>query len=303
VSCASAGDCAAGGFYLDGSARVHGFVVSKRNGRWGKAMHVLASGALDPGGYGQVNSVSCASAGNCAAGGVYSDGSHGRAFVVSERNGRWGKALEVSGSAAFNAGGDAEVRSVSCGAPGDCVAGGSYRVGSQAFVVSERNGRWGKALEVPGLGALNASQATVFSVSCSALGDCAAGGYYKNGSYRAFVVSERNGRWGKALEVPGSGALNAGRHAGVNSVSCSSAGNCAAGGFYEDSSHHAQAFVVSERNGRWGKALEVPGLGALNVDANANLLSVSCSPAGPCAAGGFYRDGSNLTQGFVVRRS
>jgi len=46
------------------------------------------------------------------------------------------------------------------------------------------------------------------------------------------VVSERNGVWGRAIEVPGLAALNAGGTAGVVSVSCASAGNCAAAGDY-----------------------------------------------------------------------
>jgi hypothetical protein len=41
-------------------------------------------------------------------------------------------------------------------------------------------------------------------------------------------------------------ALNRGGNAGVSSVSCASAGNCSAGGFYKDSSGHQQAFVVSQ---------------------------------------------------------
>ena len=49
------------------------------------------------------------------------------------------------------------------------------------------------------------------------------------------MADERNGRWGTAIEVPGLGALNTGGPAGVNSVSCASAGSCAAGGDYADS--------------------------------------------------------------------
>jgi hypothetical protein len=56
------------------------------------------------------------------------------------------------------------------------------------------------------------------------------------------------GTWGSAREVPGTATLNH-RYAQVNSVSCASAGNCAAGGFYTDSSQLLQAFVVNERPG------------------------------------------------------
>ena len=47
---------------------------------------------------------------------------------------------EVPGTARLNKGGDAQVNSVSCGAPGNCGAGGSYEDGSahdHAFVVGE----------------------------------------------------------------------------------------------------------------------------------------------------------------------
>jgi len=74
------------------------------------------------------------------------------------------------------------------------------------------------------------------------------------------VVSERHGRWGTAIEVPGLGAMNKGL-AQVWSVSCASAGNCAAGGYYQGRGGNlGQGFVVSERHGRWGRAIEVPGL-------------------------------------------
>ncbi len=113
------------------------------------------------------------------------------------------------------------------------------------------------------------------------------------------MVSERNGTWGKAIEVPGSAALNTGGVAQVFSVSCPSAGNCAAGGDYRDSAGHIQAFVVSERNGTWGKAIEVPGSAALNAGGAATVTSVSCPSAGPCVAGGFYAANAS-SQGFVV---
>jgi hypothetical protein len=57
-----------------------------------------------------------------------------------------------------------------------------------------------------------------------------------------------------------------------------------------------QGFVVSETNGRWGRAIALPGLEALNTGGNAGVLSVSCASPGNCAAGGFDGDG----QGFVV---
>ena len=73
------------------------------------------------------------------------------------------------------------------------------------------------------------------------------------------------GIWGQAIKVPGSVRLNAGGNAAVNSVSCASAGNCAAGGSYVDGSGQFQAFVASEVHGRWRAAVELPGTATLNA--------------------------------------
>ena len=70
-----------------------------------------------------------------------------------------------------------------------------------------------------------------------------------SGNQQAFVVNETNGTWRTAEEVPGTAALNHGGNAATTSVSCASAGNCSAGGYYTDSSGHLQAFVVNETNG------------------------------------------------------
>jgi hypothetical protein len=59
------------------------------------------------------------------------------------------------------------------------------------------------------------------------------------------VVDEAGGSWGTAKEVPGLAALTLNTGSAVNSVSCASAGNCAAGGYYWCSSG-TQAFVDDE---------------------------------------------------------
>jgi hypothetical protein len=63
---------------------------------------------------------------------------------------------------------------------------------------------------------------------------------------RHFVGNEVNGRWGQAIEVPGSAALNKGGIATLSSISCRSAVACTAGGSYFDRKGLPQAMVVSE---------------------------------------------------------
>ena len=243
--------------------------------------------ALDLGGFAELNSVSCASAGNCAAGGDYADGSSAQPFVVDETNGVWGTAIEVPGMAALNGGVfGGSVSSVSCSSPGNCAAGGGYADGSangHAFVVNETNGVWGNAIEVPGTADLNvAGDAGVNSVSCDSADDCAAGGYFsyavdKDGSpkHQAFVVSEHGGVWGQATVVPGT-VLGGAYASNVASLSCAGAGDCVAGGNFSDPAHKAHGFVVAERSGTWRNAIKVP----------MGVKSVSCATPGNCMAGG-----------------
>jgi hypothetical protein len=100
-----------------------------------------------------------------------------------------------------------------------------------------------------GTAALNTGgTAKVESVSCAAAGSCTAGGFYADGSghAQAFVVTEAAGRWRKAIEVPGTAALNKGGNANTTSVSCAAALSCAAVGEYIDRSGHDHAFVVNK---------------------------------------------------------
>jgi hypothetical protein len=298
VSCASAGNCSAGGYYTDRSGHDQVFVVSEVRGKWHTAIEVPGSGALNKGGHANLSSVSCASAGNCSAGGYYTNRSgHAQAFVVSEVSGRWRTAREAPGTGALNVRGNADVSSVSCASAGNCSAGGAYRdrgYNTQAFVISEVRGTWRTAREVPGTGALNVhGDASVFSLSCASAGNCAVGGQYVDSSHagQAFVDSEVNGTWRTAMEVPGTAALNTSGGAWISSVSCASAGNCSAGGDYGDGPGHSQMFVVSEVHGTWETAVEVPGAATLNPAGAANVYSVSCASAGNCSAGGSYFNG------------
>jgi hypothetical protein len=105
---------------------------------------------------------------------------------------------------------------------------------------------------------------------------------------------------GNAEEVPGAATLNVGGDAQVLSLSCASAGNCAAGGYYENGAENSQAFVANETDGAWGKAEEVPGTSKLNAGGDARVLCLSCASTGDCVSGGYYADRSSNAQGFVV---
>lgn len=334
VSCASAGNCAAGGYYQDrpdlGSNYHRAFVVDEKDGVWGTAIEVPGLVALNLGVYAEVRKVSCGSAGKCAAIGFYEDGSHlAHVFVADLTNGVWGTAATVRGTrpTRFN-NYDLSYFGISCTGAGACAAGfgfGWYGIGGnkKGFVVEEKGGVWGKARKLPGsalactspgncvavggpfvadekngvwgkahkvLSAIPPYGAGVISVSCSSPGNCVAGGQYHagGGRYRAFLVSEKHGVWGRAKNVPDTAALRLGPSAGVGSVSCAGAGSCAASGYYSLTRDGAAfPFVMAQRKGVWGKAIPVPGLA---TDAPSRAGSVSCASGGTCVAVGSYTD-------------
>ena len=314
MSCGSAGNCAAGGFYTDSSDRYQAFIASEVNGVWRPAVQVRGVGALNTGGRATITSVSCASAGNCSAGGYYTLPSPSpvpangnfQAFVVNEIHGTWGAAQLIPGLTALDTEhGPDLVQSVSCASAGNCSAGGDYTPttvsdsGGNAFVVSETDGHWGTAQELPGVATLGLGDYTnIISVSCTAPGDCAAGGDYAGFEFRAqpFVATQTDGIWGSAEALAGMSGISPNDGADqMLALSCASAGECSAVGDGD------RPFVVSETNGIWGSAEQVPGLAALDPASESSLTSVSCGSLGNCAAGGSYPDAaSHLPLAFVV---
>jgi hypothetical protein len=94
--------------------------------------------------------------------------------------------------------------------------------------------------------------------------------------------------WGRAEPLRGrpaiSGSSGSGQFDFLTSVSCWSAGNCAAGGSYATAHTNGSDFVVVERNGQWGRAEKVPGA----LGNGAFVKAVSCAAGGYCVAGGEY---------------
>ena len=316
VSCASPGNCSAGGYYASnrysgGALEITGFVVSQVNGTWGTAEQVPGLAALNTGEHAQISSISCASPGNCSAGGSYGVPTGpscctSHAFAISQVNGKWGRAEPVPGMTG--------VGEVSCASAGNCGAVGG------GLVVSQVNGVWGRAARVTGA-ASSFGKVTITVVSCAAPGDCSAAGYQQGRNARgiraahAVVVSQVSGTWGTARELAGAVGLTRSGRSEPASLSCAAAGNCILGGqaFWqapEGSSTRAfaVAYAAIQRNGTWGRAVPIHGLGALSKNGYSVITSVSCAAPGACAVAGRYSttgynpDGSGPSQAFVLSR-
>ncbi len=311
VSCSSAGNCGAGGSYSPNAGRTRAFVVSEKNGVWGKAKQVtgLAAPAADH--FASIDTVTCPSAGTCSAGGSYALGG-GRfhdtnrvAFLVSEKHGVWGKAQKVAGLARLNTGGgapdgpDALFNQISCSSAGNCLAAGFYNgtKGTEPLAVTEKHGVWGSARAFPAIIAINDGQfAELTSVSCTLARNCTAVGFlfFSENGGEVFAMSQKNGIWGPVTGIPENYPSG---H--IGSLTCLSAGHCTAGGDdIEDLNNTGatQPFIAAEQHGTW-TSQRLPGVAELSADTmSASLSGVICRSAGSCSAAGTYgaRSGSGV---------
>lgn len=271
------------------------------SGVWGTARELPGMGGVEQA---QIESLSCAAPGDCAAGGFYVTDGFASPFVSDEVKGTWGRRQDI---VPWALGDDTGVDSVACPSAGNCTAAGTYSdLPSQdnpsvgVFVADEKDGKWGTGVPASGAPALNPDSASplpsVSGISCPSTGNCVVVGEYLidgEGFNEPYLLSEIGGTWQSGVEVPGIAALNGTVGATVTSVSCASAGNCAVGGSYWTTTADTQskAFVASETNGTWQNAITVPGTSAA-VGGAATVQAVSCARGGDCVAVG--SDGSEF---------
>ena len=314
VSCASVGNCTAGGeFEKSSDNRSVGFVVSSTNGVWGVAEEVVFDNSISgPVNYVVVTSVSCASPGNCAAVGKFASA---EAFVMTSTNGVWSQATRVTFPAGVrNATPFERLEQVSCTSVGNCTAVGNFRNATgpssgpneqvEAFTISLTNGVWGQARPVVFANSVtqNAVPRTYFrSVSCSSPGNCTAVGRFRNSSANGnemFVMTSTNGVWSDATTVVFTSGVQpistSDWFQDPMSVSCASAGNCVVvGGFTNTTASDFEAFTLTSTNGVWGQAIPVTfATGVQHPNPYGILRSVSCPAVGNCVAAGSVKTNS-----------
>lgn len=297
VTC-SAGGCTVVGNYLDGSTE-EPVAISESGGTWGSQVDLVADGTTLDSGY--FSGVSCTSYGNCVAVGAYgrSTSSSRTGFANIETNGTWSDSLtEMALNLADQGEGDPDFKAVGsivgC-SPTMCTVTGEWETATatdEPYIETETGGTWSNAT----VWDLSSSYlyGDLGAISCTSDGDCAAGGYAQGDSTSPntsvpVAMSETDGTWSAPTVLVAAGGE-------VSSLSCTSAGNCLAGGYYLNLSEYA--FVATETNGTWSAAVDVAPASA----ADSNVSAVSCSSAGNCVATGQYltSTGSQTYNGFVT---
>jgi hypothetical protein len=282
VSCVSSGNCGAVGTYNDGSDNKQGLLLTETSGTWATGTEATLPAGASTTSQVALASVSCTSAGNCSAVGNYLDSSNfSQALLLTETSGTWGTGVEGSVPAGANTNPEVQMISVSCTSAGNCSAVGQYFDTSfqqQGLFYTETSGTWGTGVELTFSGVTDPGPA-LQSVSCGSAGNCSAVGTYQSASGKeALLVNQTSGSWGvgDTAPLPSGGAFSA-----LNSVACTSAGNCSAVGSYTDIGDDINGLLLlTETSGTWG----TPPAKTTSVD-DVNMV-VSCTAAGTCGAVG-----------------
>lgn len=282
---------------------------------WGDgAIVTVANDLHSPTGGGEVKSIVCSSPGNCTAVGEFTNaGTYPQAFTMSSTNGVWSEARPVEfGSGVRYLSNESDVIDVACASVGTCAAVGNFQDvndRTQAFITTSTNGAWSQAAPVvfPNGVLYSIPRVRFTSVACASVGNCTAVGYYwsANGSDKPFTITSAAGSWGAPTTVDfPSGTIPTVYDAVARKVSCSSAGNCTAVGYYYRANGVYEAFTVTSTNGIWAPAQTVvfpPN--TLNVNAEAELSDVSCVSDGDCTAVGYFANTAGEYLGFTVTSS
>jgi len=221
ISCPKPGDCVFAGSDVSAANTSVTAVATETGGVWDAVAALPGYAAAG----GAIASLSCPAIGDCSAGGWTNSDKHTVPFVASESGGTW-TSTAVGGfaklsPASVDTGG---VTAISCATPGNCSAGGSYRLSApeqNVFFVSEVGGKWQTAKPVAGM-AKTERGTGVASISCPAAGDCEAG---ISRASIGYVAQQSGGTWTTARQVAGSTGSG-----GLSAVSCSAPGVCVAGG-------------------------------------------------------------------------
>jgi hypothetical protein len=138
------------------------------------------------------------------------------------------------------------------------------------------------------------------AISCTSGTACSAGGFISTSKTTdAIVLNESKGHWGRAQIIQGTGLPDNTDNATIKALSCSSPGNCSAGGSFINGTGLSSpkllggdgpttAFVVDETHGIWHDAQAVTGVVAPGIEEGATISFLSCASTGNCAAAGSF---------------
>ena len=284
VTCASASDCWAVGYYVGGGSS-HTLVE-----RWdGTSWAIIASPNTSTTQNNVLTGVTCVSAAaDCWAVGYYA-ASTGIGSVNKSLIERWdGTSWAIVAAADANTKPNNGLFATTCASASDCWAVGSYYDGRNYITLIERwNGSSWDIITSPTASTLSNS---LFGVTCVSDSDCWAVGYYTPASHIARTLIERwDGNSWTIATSPNAFALGPNVLTGVT---CLSGSDCWAVGYFQYTSDDnlASDTIVEHWDGNAWLVVSSPNA----LDAAENYLtSVTCSSTSNCWGVGYYTDGTS----------
>jgi len=260
---------------------------------------------------GNLSTLSCPTTGYCAAAGIDQDSSgNAHGLLLNEVNGVWRAPTSLNPPANAVLSDGVTLFDVSCGAPEDCVAVGSYSDAASnqlSFVDVETGGVWARATQVtlPANSSSSTQVSDLHSVVCASAANCSAVGTYsatasRNPIQEGFVINDVHGHWSSGIEVRLPAGANYNPFTTLSQVSCASAGNCSVAGSYIDANNITHALVVNEVAGTWHAGESVATPDNASSYAGAQLSEVSCSSSGNCSAIGTYNTLSGDVESMIA---
>jgi len=288
IDCTGPGSCVVVGFYQDTSANEQAFASVESGTSWTSTELPVPPAASNP--RAGLFDLACPSAGSCVASGSYRDTTSGTRGLIETLSGGVWNATEAPLPTNAAANPQVDMFTVSCGATGSCVTGGSYQDGSantHAFIDQLSGGTWTSTqAPVPSNSAANAFGFLLGS-SCPVAGWCMLVGFYEDAAGNEHALGET---LSGGTITPSDGpvpadAVTSGTSpspgAAFYSVSCPAVQWCLVGGSYQQTGglKDGSPFEATFASGT-ATASSLPG--SFSGFGNAQALSVSCSWPGSC---------------------
>jgi hypothetical protein len=275
ISCASATACIAAGYYVTSEGIELPLVERWDGSTWkARAITMPASDSAGP-----LTGISCASPTSCTAVGYLGGGTGDLAPAVLHWNGtKWTVQVAAVPSGATEGG---LLSAVSCPSPASCTVTGDSvdSTGLPTPLVEQWNGRtW----TIETIQPAPSTETGLSGVSCTSASSCMVIGGYRSGTTGTLPLAEQwNGHtWAiTATPLPGTGV-----NADLLAVSCHTAGQCTATGWWNNGVGHSALAEV------WnGSTWQVQH--TARPPTHRTLAAVSCAAASTCTTVGIVLPG------------
>ncbi len=228
VACTSSAQCFAVGYYGNGADYAEQTLIKQWDGSaWSVYASPNSSTATT-----DLFSVTCGTSTQCFAVGRYQTSTSGDRTLIEQWNGSSWSILTSPASQTTNN----RLNNVSCPAATNCFAVGDYFNGNNYQTLIEHwNGTSWSIVPSPNFGALLDNQ--LYGVTCTSATQCFAVGFYSNGYSNRTLIERWDGTSWSIVPSPNS-ALGSGTLDDLYSVTCTSATDCFAVGYYYDGSYY-----------------------------------------------------------------